>query len=136
MIRLVLLASIIAACGGDGGTPGTSGSISGMINDGTGAVTFEDDCEFFSTDNYLHVATTNDQTGVEVIWDPAIVDEPGMYTTSGIVPDITIAALLDGDILAAEGTVTFTVLESIRAVGTLQLTGSRLTGNASFDCAK
>ena len=106
-----------------------------MINDGTGAVPFDDDCEFFSTDNYLHVATTDDQTGVEVIWDPAIVDEPGTYTTSGIVPDITVAALVEGDILAAEGTVTFTVLESSHAVGTLQLSG-RITGNASFDCTR
>ena len=96
---------------------------------------FDDDCEFFSSDNYLHVATMNDQTGVEVIWDPAIVDEPGMYTTSGIVPDITIAALLGGDIFATEGAVTFTVLESTHAVGTLALTG-RITGSGSFDCTR
>ena len=107
-----------------------------MIDDGTGAVPFEDDCDFFASENYLHVATTNDQTGVEVIWDPAIVDEPGMYTSSGIVPDVTIAALLGGEIRAAEGTVTFTVIGSSHVVGTLQLTGTRITGNASFDCTR
>ena len=134
MIRLALLATILAACGGDSSSAG--GSISGSIDDGTGAKAFDDDCEFFSTDTYLHVATTNDQTGVEVIWDPAVVHQAGMYTTSGIVPDVTIAALVDGDILAAEGTVTFSVLDSGHAAGTLQLTGTRITGTASFDCTK
>jgi hypothetical protein len=136
MIRLALLAVILAACGGDASDPAGGGSISGMIDDGTGAVPFTDDCEFFSTDNYVHVATTNDQTGVEVIWDPAIVDEPGMYTTSGIVPDITIAALVKGDIVSAQGTVTFTAIDATHAAGTLELTANRVTGTATFDCTR
>jgi len=136
MIRLALLAVILAACGGDSSDPAGGGSINGMIDDGTGAVPFTDDCEFFSTDNYVHVATTSDQTGVEVIWDPVIVDEPGAYTTSGIVPDITIAALVKGEITGAEGSVTFTVIDASHVVGSLELSGTRITGTASFDCTR
>lgn len=107
-----------------------------MIDDGTGAVPFAGDCEFFSTDNYVHVAVTDDQTGVEVIWDPALVDEPGTYTTAGIAPDITIAALVKGELVGAEGTVTFTVLDTSHVVGSLELTANRVTGTASFDCTR
>ena len=135
MVRLIAIV-LVAACGGDGNPPAGAGSVNGSIDDGAGPVAFESDCEFFDSGDSLHVASTGAQTGVEVIWDPTIVDQPGTYTTSGIVPDITIAALVAGTIRAAEGTVTFTVLDDARAVGSLELTVGRITGTAQFDCAR
>jgi len=138
MLRLAFALPLIAACGGGDSDPppGTSGTVKGMVNDGSGAIPFDDDCMFFDSGNYVHMASSDDQTGVEAIWDPMIVKQPGTYTTSGIVPDITIAALIAGEIHAAEGMVVFTTLETAHIVGTLELTSPKITGTATFDCTR
>ncbi|MEJ7602224.1 MAG: hypothetical protein WKG01_30280 [Kofleriaceae bacterium] len=136
MSRLLAIA-LVAACGGSGADPLAGGTVTGSFDDGTGPVTFDDDCEFSDSGGLLRVTSSGAQTGVEVTWDPSIVDQPATYTTSGIVPDLTISVRVAGTLRGAEGTVTFGVLDNAAHVaGSLELTAGRITGTAQFDCTR
>jgi hypothetical protein len=119
---------LLAACGG-GGDGG--GSFDAMAN----GTTFSADCKLTESDEFMDILAEGKTTSFEIKWKKALINSTGTFMTGGIVSDLSLFVMLEGEISSATGKVTFTTYDE-RIAGTFEMAvvPKTFTATGSFDC--
>lgn len=120
---------LLAACGGsDGG----GGSFEATSNGNT----FTADCKLTESEEFMDILATGASSSFEIKWKKALINTTGTFMTGGIVSDLSLFVLLDGEISSATGKVVFTTYDDDTIAGTFEMAvvPKTFTATGSFDC--
>ena len=121
---------LLAACGGGGG--GGGGSFEATANGNT----FSADCKLTESEEFMDILAAGAATSFEIKWRKALINSTGTFMTGGIVSDLSLFVLLEGEISSATGKVVFTTYDDDTIAGTFEMAvvAKTFTATGSFDC--